>query len=464
MIRRSLHLLRRSIAAQIVVLTLLLLLLAGLLAIELSREGASDAPTIDTTYNTLQQHLYAHLVDNRLDVASFRRSDAVRKTMRSNPDFTFSFYDGRTVFGEAPGPLFARLLRFQSLIGADVDGRRCHTFSVLEPPAGRAGGSSVMFNSCQGDVFYTELRNIRRPVALAPTTEEPLATRLAQAASGNLVPIALLVLLVAISWLLLWREVRRIARAARDVDLERGDRAIPLDLLALEVRPLGRVVNLLAERLRSTYQRQQLFLAAAAHELRTPLAVLRVRAEALPPSSERREVVEDIRTLSHIANQLLDLTSVHARDDARHDFLLASTIEDIWLDMRAEAPGHCIRLRQAPGRDWLVRDGNVRLFSVAITNLLRNAVSVTPVGACVFLAVDDDGVITVRDEGPGIDRSILDRVFEPFVKYPVNRAGSGLGLAIVRAIVDFHRGTIAVSNGPAGGAIFTIDVEAIPYA
>ena len=115
------------------------------------------------------------------------------------------------------------------------------------------------------------------------------------------------------------------------------------------------------------------------------------------------------------------------------------------------------RGRLAPGfrddRFHVERTGNAALVRVAVGNLLDNALSFSPPGGAVHVELDAAGLLTVRDEGPGIPPDKLIAVFEPFMSFPPNRKGHGLGLAIVTAVVDLHGGSVSAEKRRSCGPV-----------
>lgn len=106
---------------------------------------------------------------------------------------------------------------------------------------------------------------------------------------------------------------------------------------------------------------------------------------------------------------------------------------------------------------WGALVGDADLVAVAIANLVDNALSFSEAGGQVVVSLDSDGVLSVRDHGPGIPESRLDVLFEPFVRFPPSRNGHGLGLAIVRAVATAHGAGLRAENAEGGGAVFTLD-------
>lgn len=236
-----------------------------------------------------------------------------------------------------------------------------------------------------------------------------------------------------------------------------------------EVKPLVSALNDYTARLHALHAGQKRFIADAAHQLRTPLTVLRTQAEHGLSSDNPelwRESLEGVRRstddMVRLTNQLLTL----ARAEARSATLLAepaavdvvAMVREICLDMapRAVAKGIDLGL-EADGTDAGVA-GDPTLLHEAFANLVDNALRYTPQGGRVTVRIHCPSAarvqVEVEDNGPGIPESLRERVFERFYRVPEHRGeGSGLGLAIVRDVIEIHGGTIALHAADGQGLI-----------
>jgi signal transduction histidine kinase len=194
------------------------------------------------------------------------------------------------------------------------------------------------------------------------------------------------------------------------------------------------------------------FAAALVHDLRTPLATMRLDMQLLQRTTspyEREALADAIRALDRVLDDLsgtLDFTRPLELDIATLD--MAALANEVVISQRpqAERRGVTLHGHAAPSEPARVRGDRQRLLRV-LENLLRNALDVSPVGASVVVAlvVTADAVeVTVTDQGPGIDPSLGERVFEPFVT--TKREGVGLGLAVVRKIVETHNGRVVLDS------------------
>ena len=249
--------------------------------------------------------------------------------------------------------------------------------------------------------------------------------------------------------------------------VEDGDYAVRLvEPRQEELRTTARAFNAMAARLEETEVRRRAFMADLAHELRTPIAVIRAQLEALrdgvyPPDPEHVEpalaqaatlerLVEDVRTLGLAETGSLPLD----REPVDPALLVNETLSAF----RARADGAGVSLAaELPPALPLVSIDAARIRAV-LGNLLSNALDHTPSGGRISVAVAAAGgvlSIAVRDTGTGFPPELLPRVFDRFVKGS-GSAGSGLGLAIARDVVSAHGGTIAAENAASGGAIVRV--------
>ncbi|CAA9314935.1 MAG: Phosphate regulon sensor protein PhoR (SphS) [uncultured Friedmanniella sp.] len=280
------------------------------------------------------------------------------------------------------------------------------------------------------------------------------------------------------------RAVRR-DRVIRTSDLEvsRGPRAASTFLTA-RVAPLAdQHILILADdqtTTRRTEQTRRDFVANVSHELKTPIGAISLLAEAVEDASDdpvavrrfaSRMGVESAR-LTDLVAQIIELSRLQADDPLRDAEIV--DIDEVLVDAvdrcRVDAEQHQVALAIA-GTSGTQVLGNARQLSVAVGNLVENAVVYSDPGARVVVAAhvqaqsDDDWIeITVSDNGIGIPPAEVDRIFERFyrVDYARSRAngGTGLGLSIVKHVAATHGGDVAVWSRPGAGSTFTIKIPA----
>ncbi len=233
---------------------------------------------------------------------------------------------------------------------------------------------------------------------------------------------------------------------------------------------LGHVEGALDERHRSELQVRQ-FVADASHELRTPLATIMGYAElarrspSYDPGDALLKVEEEGVRMRGLVEDLLLLARLDsgrplASDEVDLTKLALETVEDA----RVVGRGHQWTL-DLPEEPVLV-DGDEQRLHQVVSNLLTNARRHTPPGTTVRVGLRPEGtraVLTVADDGPGIDPEVLGSVFERFTRADVSRTrdsgGAGLGLALVEAIVVAHDGSVGVTSHP-GETVFTVSLPA----
>ncbi len=378
----------------------------------------------------------------------------IQQLQRRNPGFRYFAMSGDVRVGtaaprylEATG--IARMIAARRLAGGS---RLCSRSE--ETVRGARGLDHVGFRDC-GTPFYFELRGIAAPIDL-PVAQplQVLAARAWSLARVFLLP-ALGILAICVTIMLVHIvRIRRIARLVQPVE-EGQARQLDEGGLPSEVLPLIRAINRMIAAGAAGERRRRFFLSAAAHEMRTPLAVLRTRLEMLDDSEDRTKLIADVRRLSRVVNDLLTLTRIRERPVEFADTNLSAVGRQAVEALDPVAMRHGVTLRVQGPRDALV-SGDERLIGIAVTNLVDNAIAATPPGGSVWITVARSGWLSVRDNGAGIATDRLPEIFEPFVRFSDRPAGHGLGLAIVRAVVDAHHAAIEVVTEEGQGTTFTI--------
>jgi two-component system, OmpR family, sensor histidine kinase TctE len=317
-------------------------------------------------------------------------------------------------------------------------------------------------------------------------TREKRSTLATEIIKGVMLPqFVTLPLAVLLVWMALVRGIRPLSRLEERIRKRRPDDLSPLDasMVPLEVAPLVTSINDLLTRLKDTIATQKRFLADAAHQLKTPLAGLRMQADL----AQRRDTsAEDLRAslqniekstvrATHTVNQLLALARAESGGATltRQACNLAHITTDVVLDSLPRAMDKHIDLGYdgpADNDPALAIEGNPTLLKELVRNLVDNAINYTPsteAAQGVITArvlVDPYGktvVLQVEDTGPGIPDAEKELVFQPFYRALGNGAeGSGLGLAIVREIAAQHGATLTIEDARPGvtppGTRFTL--------
>jgi signal transduction histidine kinase len=250
---------------------------------------------------------------------------------------------------------------------------------------------------------------------------------------------------------------------AQKIGPARTDLRLPEARMPRDVLPLVRAVNDALQRLEHGFALQQEFVADAAHELRTPLAILRAEVEALTDRQAAQELLTDIAGMTRIVSQLLETAEFDRLTIRPGD---VADIRAVCIDVAAfmapvaVAQGRNIAVSDPSEAIWV--EGNAGALFQAVRNLVENAVTHTAPDTTVEIATNRDGTIVVSDSGPGIPEEQRALIFQRFWRGDRRRAGSaGLGLAIVARIVSAHGGSIAVRNNLPRGAVFTMQLRPV---
>jgi two-component system sensor histidine kinase TctE len=322
-------------------------------------------------------------------------------------------------------------------------------------------------------------------VQVAETMEKRsvLATEIVK---GVMLPqFVVLPLAVLLVWLALAQAIKPLNRLEERIRARNPDDLSPLDVDAvpLEVTPLVSSVNDLLARLTDSIATQKRFLADAAHQLKTPLAGLRMQADlAQREGASAEDLKLSLRQIgrssiraTHTVNQLLALARAESSGTAlsHQPCDLAQLTMDVIRDCVPRAMDKCIDVGYEgaqPRSEGVLVSGNPTLLKEMVRNLVDNAINYTPSNAerpgviTARILIDPFSkvlVLQVEDSGPGIPAAERDLVFQPFYRALGNEAdGSGLGLPIVLEIARQHRATVSVEDNRPGqsmpGACFTV--------
>jgi len=230
-----------------------------------------------------------------------------------------------------------------------------------------------------------------------------------------------------------------------------------------ELSRLARSFNSTLDALERSLESQRQLVADASHELRTPIASLRANIQTLEHAAQlseadrealRADIIEELDELTALVGDVVELARGAAPDEALDDVRLDQLVEALAERARRRAGERAeVRLQAEP---TLLR-GEPERIARAVSNLLDNALKWSPPGGVVEVEVSN-GLLTVRDHGPGFAEEDLPRVFERFFRSGEarGRPGSGLGLAIVRQAAEAHGGSVEAANAPDGGAVLRV--------
>ncbi len=237
-----------------------------------------------------------------------------------------------------------------------------------------------------------------------------------------------------------------------------------------ELNQLSVSYNRMLERLSDAFEIQRQFTANAAHELRTPLALMQVQLDLYHSNGHPDNDADTVQMIKMVTEQndrlnkmvktLLDMSELQTvgRDD---EIVLDALVDEVLEDLEPLAEGKNIRLI-GKCKDITMVGSDILIYRL-VYNLVENAIKYNHSGGQVTVTADrreKHVYLSVKDTGTGIPEELKERVFEPFFRVDKSRSrelgGVGLGLALVREIVRVHDGSITVKSNPSGGTIFEV--------
>jgi len=276
---------------------------------------------------------------------------------------------------------------------------------------------------------------------------------------------------VGLGWFVAGRmlqPVHAISATVREISDQQLDRRIEVGGPHDELSELADQFNVMLDRLQTAFEGQREFVSNAAHELRTPLAIMRAELDVADPEASEAERAESSAVLRRAvgrSEELIDRLLILARADAGVDtaepVALATLVEAALADMAPAAAARGLDVHVTPA-DIEVRGDRV-LLGRMVANLIENAVLYNRDGGAVAVAVMSDAAGTrleVSNDGPAIDEAEVERLFARFARGERSRSretgGTGLGLAIVRAIAGAHGASVRAVPRPEGGLTVTV--------
>jgi two-component system sensor histidine kinase QseC len=340
---------------------------------------------------------------------------------------------------------------------------------VLAQPPEAVGFSTLDINGDRwhGFLLPDEQHGLRIWVGERDSVRQDLVNRIVRhTLVPNLIGIVLLTVLV---WLAIGWGLKPLQNMAQVIRARHAESLEPLQLMPLpkELEPMQAAINRLLSQIEHAMQRERRFIGDAAHEMRTPLAILRIHVqnalEATDPV-QRDDALQfllgGVDRLTRVVNQLLIMAKVEpqtARDNwqpVEVDSVVRQTLAELtpWL----LGKGLELSLEVAPGQ--YTTHSDAQAIAIALQNLVTNAANFSPPAGevTVLLSAADQGyTLSVRDQGPGIDETKIERLFERFYSRD-NPNGAGLGLPIVETIAKRLGGSIDLVNHPDGGLLATL--------
>lgn len=342
---------------------------------------------------------------------------------------------------------------------------------ALSLPANLADGLHTVASRGESWRLYAKTVDSAHGLAVAQRTSarDEIAR---DSALRTLVPFLVVIpFLIFLTAILIRVLLHKVEEVANQVDRKGNDDFTPLALAAMpaEIVPFAAATNRLLERVELVLSKHRQFIAAAAHELRSPITAMTLQLEnavgedAAPAALQTRlaPLGASLERMRALAEQLLSLARIQAKPGHSHE-------RADGMKIVVEAMGELFPVADAKNVDLglargeqLVLHGSEHDFRALVRNAIENAVLYTPPGGKVDVRLYQDGgdaLFEVDDSGPGIAKEHLSRVFDPFYRVPGSgQPGSGLGLALIRSAASRLGGTVALENnhpGRAGGLRF----------
>jgi len=389
-------------------------------------------------------------------------------TASSDPSFRVSLARRRPAISENAGDSIAaevirEFLAEQLTFGSGQQPLVSVSTSASPPFAGpHAMGRGPMMHGIGGFAGFGLFRDLQVAVPLSDGQWLTFATSLPDSgpAFSRQFLVSMAIMAIIILGVSIWA-VRRVTAplaslAVAAEQLGRDVTAAPLpETGSIETRQASRAFNEMQTRLRSLIENRMRMLAAISHDLRTPLTLLRLRAENVEDAQERNKMLATIGEMDAMLGSTLQFARDETVSEPRRPTDLAALLQSTVDDMSDAG----LPVTTEP-TDSIVYECRPMALKRALTNLIENAVKY---GKSAHVSVDisqETIEIMIDDEGPGIPETKLSRVLEPFYRVEDSRSretgGVGLGLAIAQSIVQSHGGELALSNRPAGGLCASI--------
>ncbi|MBH5368787.1 sensor histidine kinase [Bradyrhizobium glycinis] len=247
------------------------------------------------------------------------------------------------------------------------------------------------------------------------------------------------------------RGIERVARRALAIDPSAPQGLISLSEVPRELKPLIEALNRAFGEIDAYIRMQRRFLGNAAHQLRTPLTLLRAKIDDVPDPALKAELVRDVRRLTSLVSAMLDLARLQNHASEKRPIDLAQITLDVLADFSPSALDAGIELAlEHDGEGPFVVQGVDAAIRSALANLVGNALIHAHGARRIVATVSCDGV-SIHDDGAGLPDGAEHRLTEPFQTGSAAGEGAGLGLSIVREIMAAHGGELLVASAPGCG-------------
>lgn len=302
-------------------------------------------------------------------------------------------------------------------------------------------------------------------VSARPSATKAGLDALLQEWLGEFLPFAIPMSLVLL-WVLTYTlrgalgPLARLQRYAEAIGPLRTDLRLPTEGLPLELLRPVETINAALKRLDDGFRVQREFLADAAHELRTPLAILALHLDSLSANAQLKPLRADVDRMSRLVGQMTTVAQLEALTIQPNETAdLAAISRELAALLAPYAFSHKRSIAVSGADDPILVRGNPDAIYQALRNLVENALRYTAEGTEVELILDPGGKVAVADRGPGVSAGDKNKLFNRFWRANRSSTGnSGLGLAIAQRIAALHQGNLTVDDNPGGGARFTLQI------
>ncbi|WP_328588604.1 ATP-binding protein [Brucella grignonensis] len=229
-----------------------------------------------------------------------------------------------------------------------------------------------------------------------------------------------------------------------------------------EIRATARALNTLSLRLKGAMESRMRLVAAAGHDLRTPMTRMRLRAEFVHDETERAKWLADLEELDLIADSAIRLVREEVSSSAEVQSLIASELLAGLVSELSDL-GYSVQLTASQEEPILAVTANPIALTRALRNLIINAATHGGHATVSWFKEQEKLVIRIEDEGPGIPENLIDQIFEPFFRVDAgrrkNHPGAGLGLAIAKEIIERFGGQIEIRNKQPHGIVQKVSLK-----
>lgn len=419
-----------------------------------------DRALVEPDFTEIAASAIVRDAQGRLQIAD---TEELRAARRAAPDLWFvarSDRGERIAYNTVPDAYKGIARDFDNVSQAYIKEptppyRRAASIRSVDGPAGRF---TILAKSRAGD-WSVDLTTARSGL-IAFGTGSLLDTMLMLLFVSSLIMIPFLVLLAIITIVATPLIVRRafvrlsaVAGEASRINIDRRGVRLPSDGIPSEIVPLVEAMNGALCRLDEGYDRHQRFLADAAHELRTPIAILQAKIEASGDANPVWRLRRDVARLALLAEQMLDLQRIDRVAPLNTAVDLAALAQQVVADLAplVISEGGDLEFVDLDGT-WV--QGDPSAIARVLANLIQNAIEHGGRRVVVRLT---GAAIEVEDDGPGIPAAERERVFEPFHRLRPRDTGSGLGLNLVRQVMSRHGGSVEALESATGGTIMRLE-------